>query len=466
VTSISAFRDRLARTLPPGSLRRRLATGVFWSLAGAVVVQLSNAVTSILVARILGKNVFGDFGMVRNTMVMLGVFAGLGLGMTANKFVAEFRQRDPIRAGRILALCFTTGAAISLLMTVAVFLSADWLATRFLRAPELALLIRISAPLLLLNAMNSVQSAGVSGLEAFRQLSICNAVNAVILGVSTIAGALLGGIEGAVWGSLIAVFLACLVLEGVAQWLRRKFGIPLVFRGMWQEHASIVHFALPSLLSNILYQPATWLVTAMLYAHADGRGQVAIFSAASQWRGMVLFVPAALGQVVLPMLTNLWSSGSNRGYIRTLQANSLASFVIGIAAAVPIAIASPWILATYGSGFVEGWLAMCLLAASAVLQATCNVIGQSLASLGRMWWGFALNLLWATELYIAARLLLGYGATGLAAAYLIAYTLHTLQVAAFTIYDLKHKIMSGLPIDPDKASAAASSESLTNESLA
>lgn len=204
---------------------------------------------------------------------------------------------------------------------------------------------------------------------------------------------------------------------------------------------------------------------ALLYSRPDGRGEVAIFNAASQWRNLVLFVPGALGQVVLPTLTNLWSSRSNRGYIRTLQVHAAASLIIGFVAAVPICLASRWILTTYGPGFSEGWLAMSFLAASAVMQATCNVIGQSLASLGRMWWGFALNLLWAVELYAISRALIGYGATGLSASFFIVYVLHTAQVGIFAYYDLKRQILTGQPSDSGANIDIAAAEAIANEGL-
>src|ERR1022692_3038167 len=42
--------------------------------------------------------------MIQSTVGMLGIFAGLGLGITATKYVAELRSHDPERAGRIIAL--------------------------------------------------------------------------------------------------------------------------------------------------------------------------------------------------------------------------------------------------------------------------------------------------------------------------------------------------------------------------
>ncbi len=94
------------------SLRGRFARGAVWSLLGALMAQGATLAASVITARLLGREQFGEYGMIQSTVGMLGIFAGLGLGMTATKFVAELRTRDPQRAGRIIALG-TAAAVIS-----------------------------------------------------------------------------------------------------------------------------------------------------------------------------------------------------------------------------------------------------------------------------------------------------------------------------------------------------------------
>ncbi len=52
----------------------------------------------------LGKEEFGKLGIVQSTVGMFQVFAGFGLGLTATKYVAEFRDSDPAKTGRIIGL--------------------------------------------------------------------------------------------------------------------------------------------------------------------------------------------------------------------------------------------------------------------------------------------------------------------------------------------------------------------------
>jgi len=82
----------------------RLAKGVFWSMAGAVISRGLMLAATVFVARMLGKNVYGELGMIRSTVGMFGVFAGFGLGLIATKQVAEFRpggdEKTPERKPR------------------------------------------------------------------------------------------------------------------------------------------------------------------------------------------------------------------------------------------------------------------------------------------------------------------------------------------------------------------------------
>ena len=61
-------------------------------MAGLLISRGLLLIATVFVARILGKIVYGEFGMIQSTVGMFGVFAGFGMGLTATKHVAEFRQ--------------------------------------------------------------------------------------------------------------------------------------------------------------------------------------------------------------------------------------------------------------------------------------------------------------------------------------------------------------------------------------
>ena len=79
-----------------------LFIGSFWSVLGAIFSKGLVFISWVVVARILGSDGYGQFGIVRSTVLMFSTFAGLGLGITAMKHVAEFLGTDKERTGRIL----------------------------------------------------------------------------------------------------------------------------------------------------------------------------------------------------------------------------------------------------------------------------------------------------------------------------------------------------------------------------
>src|SRR6516162_2133769 len=111
---------RAALVAPEGTLRGRFVVGAFWSVAGAMISRGFLLAASVVCVWFLGKEGFGALRMIQSTAGMFGILAGLGLGITATKFISELRRLDPLRTGRILALSaaasFVSGSVITLVV--------------------------------------------------------------------------------------------------------------------------------------------------------------------------------------------------------------------------------------------------------------------------------------------------------------------------------------------------------------
>src|SRR5438445_7766115 len=139
---VPAVVRRMAARIEASPLAYRLAHGVFWSLAGTALARVLALAASVITARILGKQGYGELGVVNSTLLTLQGFASLGLGATATKYVAELRGKDSERAGRILALSATISGASGLLGMAVLWAFADWIAVHMINAPQLAGLLR------------------------------------------------------------------------------------------------------------------------------------------------------------------------------------------------------------------------------------------------------------------------------------------------------------------------------------
>ena len=436
ITRVRTYIDWATRS----ELASRLASGAFWSLVGGVASQLLALVASISVARLLGSELFGQFGMIRSTAMTFGTLATFGLGLTATKHVAELRRHDPERAGRIIVLSGIFAACTGVVMAVVLYLAATPLAQRALDAPHLAGMVRVGSLLLALTAINAAQAGALAGFEAFRTMTKVNVTVGMVSVPVLVTATYVAGLPGAVWG-----LVGTLALQGLLNYraVRReaaKAGTPLRYATCLREWRVLWSFSLPAALSSMLSAPAMWICHALLVNQPGGYTQMGVFNAANQWRMAILFVPQKIVMVALPVLSSLAAEGRIERFKTTLKLCVLVSAVVSIAVAAPVMALSSWIMRLYGDDFLSGTSAVSLLAVSAVFMSVSFVGGQAVISLGRAWFRLAVHVLWSAALLGSLLVLVvdGGNATSLALVNVIAYGVHCLAQYAFLARALGH----------------------------
>ena len=417
---------KLSRSFPKDSLRRRFASGIFWSMLGTVLSQCLNLVSSIVAAQLLGKKGFGEFGIINSTVSTIGIFAGFGLGLTATKYIAELRHKDPVRAGRILGLSQLSALVSGGIASLIFFMIAPLLATKMLNAPHLVTELRIGCGILLFSTLSGVQVGSLAGFESFRTTARANFWAGIINFPFVLAGVFFFGLRGLVAGMLASTILGCLIYYVTLRREAIKAGITFLYKGVTSELTVLWNFSVPSLFSTLMASPAIWLAYALLVNQPNGYSEMGVFNAANQWRAMILFIPDIVGQAIVPMMSSLYGSNDIAATRRVL----LASMGINALVVVPIALllimGSNIVMSFYGAEFSGRGNVLSVIALTIALLAIEAPVGKILAATGRMWLGVCMNFGWAL-VFLGSNALLqkkGYGADGLATAFLIAYIVH------------------------------------------
>jgi O-antigen/teichoic acid export membrane protein len=409
--------------LPADSLRHRFRTGAFWSVAGGIFSRGFVLAASVGCARLLGTTGFGQLGMIQSTAGMFGIFAGLGLGLTATKYVAEYRVKDRDRAGRILALSAVVAVISGALMTGALILGSSFLANRTLGAPNLARPLAIGSGLIMFGAMNGAQTGALTGLEAFQAIAQVNLWTGISTLVLVTGGTWFGELRGALWG-LVAAIAVNWLLNNLA--IRRectRAQITYHFSSCAKEWRILYRFSLPAFLASIVVGPAMWLCNTWLVRQPSGFAAMGLYTAADKWRLLILFVPSTVAGMALPMLSNLHGDGDPVGYSKISNANLFVNLGLTILPAAAIAICAVPILSAYGPTYRAAWPILAILAFSAVPEALNNVLGYELISKGRIWWRLAFDVLLAGTLVgFSWWAIPRWGAMGLAGGYGLAFS--------------------------------------------
>lgn len=426
-TGISRRRSQIVAS----QLVRRFVGGAAWSVGGSTVSSLLTLLSTMLVARILGKASFGQFVLLQGTLGMLGIFAGFGIGATATRYTAELKDSDPARLGRVLALTDCAVWGFGGLATVGLVLASSLLSTKILNAPTLQVPFVIAACGVFFNALDSYQKSVLIGFEAMRGYAL-----------GTIAGAFLGlpamwvatsfyGLEGAAAGLVITPLVQGCISRLQMNKKLHEVGISRNKIRCAAEWRILRDFAVPSLVAGALVSPAHWYCQTLLANSSHGFAQVAELGVAMQWFNVIMFLPSVSGKVVLPILVE-----KNRIHGRA-DARKLLMLAVGANAiiAMPLAllavIFSSTILRSYGTGFDGRSLGFSIAVCTAALVAIQIPVGNVIAAASRMWTGAMMNFCWAIVYVLTASLFVEHGATGVLAGMCIAYLFHSIWTFVF-----------------------------------
>lgn len=448
----SLLRLRLAapvwQRLKAGSLGRRLAHGAIWSFVGAVCSRVVGIVTSVVIARLLGKEGFGQYGIIQSTVTLFGTFAGFGLGLTATKYVAEYRHKDPAKAGRILGLSALVVTVSGGILALALLAGAPWLAARTLAAPELAGPLRIGALLILLTSFNGAQTGALVGLEAFKVSALVSLYSGLISLPLVVGGVWCFGLRGALWGLTAAAAVNWLWNHLALRREAARAGIPISMKGVMQERGILWAFSMPAVVSAMLAAPVNWVCNALLVNQPHGYAEMGTANAANQWFYALLFLPGVLARSCIPVLSERFGANDHAACAKVLRYSIALNAAVVLPMVLVGCVMSRYIMGIYGAGFAEHRAVAMVAMITAGVLAVVLPLGQMNAASGRMWTEIFMNLGWAVVFCFGTWLGLSYGALGLMSARLVAYAFHALWLTGFVWWLLRHRKTDDLSAKP------------------
>jgi O-antigen/teichoic acid export membrane protein len=426
----ATVRDWQARLVPKGSLSGRFAGAVFWSLIGLGISNAAGLLTGVVLARLMGRDGYGEVGVVMGSWALFSQLGGLGLGVTAAKYSAERRGTEPTALGRLLGGLLVLATLSYALAALALVALAPQLAS-VLNRSTLAGPLRLSGLVLFLQGVDSIQSGILSGYEAFRAVARVTLLRAVVNLPVTVLGAYAYGLYGIVGAmALTGVFTLSMNRLALNKILRREgvamtYGLSLaMLRPLWE-------FSFPAFLSATLTMASGWVLNAMLVNQPNGYAQMGLFNAASQWRTLGVFVPTLFNSAVLSIQTSLFATRDRDAYHRSVAGNLIVQGSVAGLVVLALAGLAPYLMRVYGSEYEDATRVLVLLALGWFLLTPTWILWIAAISRGQIWWGLLFNALGVASLLAFAKALVPMGARGIALALLYA---GLIQVALQSIH--------------------------------
>jgi O-antigen/teichoic acid export membrane protein len=420
-----------------GEIPQRFRRGIAWNLVATVASQGSTFVANILIASTIGQAQFGRYGIVLSTIQLLSAFSGLSLGYAATRYLAEFRDTDVTRAGRVYGNAKLGIYVLALLMAGALALFAGSIALHLLDAPDLKPLLRVAAVAVFFITVSGFRTGVLSGLEAYRELAWTSGLAAVCYLALCAGGAVVWGVEGAVAGLALSAIIQWLLVGQAVRDALKRFGIAASYQFGEEEAAIVRRFLLPGAISGLTAAPALWTAQAVLARSNSGFTEMALYTAAYNLMAIVLFLPNVANTVGMTLLNHVLSRRDGTLFKDVFWMNLWASLLVAGIGALGILAVAPWLLRAYGTGFQAALPVLAILLTAALPEALTLALNQLLQSRERMWTAILwVNIPRDSLIVIAAFALVPrYGARGLAAAYLFGRVIALLAIviAAYRI---------------------------------
>lgn len=404
----------------------RLAQDSFWAVGGNGIANGLFLLAGIAIARLLGKDLYGEYGVVKTTMFYSATFATFGLGITATKFIAQYLQGNRaatlsiIRDAQRITLCF------SLFLAAILFVGAPWLAD-YLHAANLSLSMRMLSCIIVFKALSTTQQGILSGLHAFREAGINNLLSGLAMLLLSAPLTYLFGLRGALSSLLLAQVLLFLVnYRSIRRVCHRDF---VDADPGESQVGALLRFSFPIALQESSFTLCSWLGIMVLTKFATV-GDVGIFTASLQWNVIIMLIPQLLTNVVLAHLSE--TSGATHSAL--LKRLLLINFVCSLLPFIVVYPASPLIAAFYGHEFGSMIAVLHILLFDALIYSITTVFKSELIATGHNWLLFGIRL-------TKDILLLGLGylfithhiATDGASCYAIAYIASSIAFFIMTI---------------------------------
>jgi len=332
--------------------RRALGSGAVLAAVAQVITAGALGLTSIVVARLLGPDGTGAYGVVSSgitLLIMLGSL-GLGAGITYSVSNGRWPPEDALRQSQLLALALGLVA-----VAIGLVLAAQLQDSVLENVPLGTAAIAVAAVPFALSWTFSWSVA--LGADRYEWYALAYGGQALLVFVLVTALAVPFGLEGAVAGLVAAYVVAALTQLAVGR--RRLGGKAPLGHALARRVRYAVSFGLRAYVANSVTYLALRadLFILSAYAAAASVGHYAIALALTE---LVLLLPRSLAAVALPRVASLDASGETDHQRGVMIKSIRHSALVAVGAAALLAAVTPLIPLVYGSGF-EDTVALTLL---------------------------------------------------------------------------------------------------------
>lgn len=178
------------------------ARGSFFLISGTAISTVILSISAILIGRVLGPELYGQYTLALVVPQLLYLFADFGINQGIIKFTSSLRVKgEKYRLKKIIKYGLSLKAITGMAIFATNFVFADWFASQFLNRPDLTFQIRLASTGILFQVIFMTTTSAFVGLDRTEYNAVATNVQSLSKTIIQVALILLGlGVTGAIIG--------------------------------------------------------------------------------------------------------------------------------------------------------------------------------------------------------------------------------------------------------------------------
>ncbi len=385
------------------TLKHKVISGVKWSAVSQVGRQVTQLLTTVLLARLLLPSEFGLLAMAMVVIGFINIFKDLGTS------AAVIQQKELSQL--LLSSIFWINVGFGLIATMILFLLAP-LGAAYYQEPRVTIVLQVLAPSFFISGLGILHQALLERTISFDSLAKLELVSVI---VGAIAGVSLALLKAGVW-SLVFQSLATSLLTTILLWQSSSWRPKWIFH--WKEVKAVSRFGL-NLTGFSIFNYFARNADYLLIGRYLGAQELGYYTLAYR---ILLFpiqnISAVIGRVMYPVLSTMQDNNESfiSAYLKIIQYISLITFPMMMGLWV---ISQPFILAFFGEKWRPVILLIEIFAPVGLVQSIGTTVGAIYQAKARTDWMFRWGL--GSGMFVVTAFIIGlrWGIVGVAAAYAI-----------------------------------------------
>lgn len=350
---------------------------------GSAAHKVLRYLLSLLLTNTLGAGLYGIYVLSLTVTDIFKIFSVMGLNYGMIRYVSIFSGKgDAAKVKGVLAFIIKISSAVSIVLTVALYLSANPIAHGIFGKPMLGGALQLLAFALPCTVVAFVLMAAFKGFQRLKYVVYVEnlftpTVRLALVSVCFVAGWKLYGVLAAVLvssvlGSMLAFY-----------YLWRLF--PEISRASLKgevERRTVVGYSFPLFLTAFLsvFINRTDILMLGYFAEAENVG---IYAIAQRLSHLVFFVSASFIGIFAPMISELHAL-NQRERLRSLF-KTVARWVVTLSLPIFLVLVlfSEPVLRLFGEDFVEGKMILYILCCVTLFNSVIGLSGQIIGMTGR-----------------------------------------------------------------------------------